>query len=416
VQDSAQPSTYKTSAQPANVSPVVTLRVAEALLEDVDRGVVRLDPYIMAQLGIEAGSVVSIRGSGETVARALPTPHPFWGKRLAQMSGMLRENARATLDDRVRVSLATASPARTVLLAPLEPGRFGAEEVCRIHSSLDGLAVIKGDRVKVTALARSGALFQVVGTEPDGNTVIGDFTDIRIQTPSAPTERVFKVKYEDIGGLEEALLRVRELVELPMKYPEVFAELRIEPPKGILLYGPPGVGKTLIARAVASEVKAHFTHVNGPEIIHNFYGESEAKLREIFEEASREAPSIIFFDELDTIAPKRHEAAGDIERRVVAQLLALMDGLVSRGDVVVIGATNAPELLEPALRHPGRFDREIALTLPNQGERLKILQIHARGMPLTEDVALERLAEVTHGFAGADLAMLCKEAGMRALQ
>jgi transitional endoplasmic reticulum ATPase len=210
--------------------------------------------------------------------------------------------------------------------------------------------------------------------------------------------------------------RVRELVELPMKYPEVFAQLRIEPPRGILLYGPPGTGKTLIARAVASEVKAHFIHLNGPEIIHKFYGESEAKLWEVFDEAQREAPSIIFFDELDAIAPKRHDTSGDVEKRVVAQLLGLMDGLVSRGDVVVIGATNAPELLDPALRRPGRFDREIGINVPNRPGRLTILRIHARGMPLADDVDLERLADVTHGFAGADLAMLCKEAGMRALQ
>ena len=242
-------------------------------------------------------------------------------------------------------------------------------------------------------------------------------TDIRIQDhPRISEPPAYTIKYEDIGGLEEELARIREMIELPMKYPEFFAKLRIEPPKGVLLYGPPGTGKTTIARAVASEVKAHFIRVNGPEIIHKFYGESEAKLREIFEEAQRKAPSIIFLDEIDAIAPKRSEVTGEVEKRVVAQLLALMDGMVSRGAVVVIGATNIPEVLDHALRRPGRFDREVSVRVPNRIGRLQILRIHSRGMPLDDDVDLERLAEVTHGFVGADLEVLCKEAGMRAIQ
>lgn len=394
----------------------IVLRVGEALLDDVDRGIVRLDPYDMSRLHVEAGDVVVLAGRRETAARALPTPHPFWGRRMAQMDGMLRENSQAGLDERVIARRIEAQPARTVLLSPTAPGQFGPEAVREIRTALDRIAVTAGDRVRVTVWSRAGTLFAVVGTEPEGVVVIGGYTDIRIQEASGRRERTFTTKYEDVGGLEEELLRVRELVELPMKFPEVFARLRIDPPKGILLYGSPGSGKTLIARAVASEVKAHFIHLNGPEIIHKFYGESEAKLREVFEEAQREAPSIIFLDELDAIAPKRRDVAGDVEKRVVAQLLALMDGLVSRGNVVVIGATNAPELLDPALRRPGRFDREIPINVPNQNGRLKILRIHARGMPLADDVNLEMLAEVTHGFTGADLAMLCKEAGMRALQ
>ncbi|HMC37966.1 MAG TPA: AAA family ATPase, partial [Actinomycetota bacterium] len=280
-------------------------------------------------------------------------------------------------------------------------------------------AVVYGDQVKVTAFSKQGHLFRVSGTDPDAAVVVGTFTDVRIQkdpVASIAGTQSFKVKYEDIGGLEEELLRVRELVELPLKYPALFARLKIEPPKGVLLYGPPGSGKTLIARAVASEVDAHFIPVDGPEIIHKFYGESEAKLREIFEEAQRRAPSIIFLDELDAIAPKRLDVSGEVEKRVVAQLLALMDGLVRRGEVVVIGASNLPEAIDPALRRPGRFDREIAINVPTRAGRLRVLQIHSRGMPLAEDVDLERLADVTHGFVGADLEALCKEAGMLAVR
>jgi len=257
-----------------------------------------------------------------------------------------------------------------------------------------------------------------VAFEPESDGCIaGAHTDVRIQEQTrAQTAPAYTVKYEDIGGLDTELQRIREMIELPMKYPELFAQLRIEPPKGVLLYGPPGTGKTTIARAVASEVKANFTRINGPEIIHKFYGESEAKLRELFEEAQRKAPSIIFIDEIDAIAPKRSDVAGEVEKRVVAQLLALMDGMVARGEVVVIGATNLPELLDHALRRPGRFDREVVLRVPNRPGRLQILRIHSRGMPLDPDVDLERLAEVTHGFVGADLEVLCKEAGMRSLQ
>jgi transitional endoplasmic reticulum ATPase len=249
--------------------------------------------------------------------------------------------------------------------------------------------------------------------------VAGPYTDVRLKKEPATSlveSPSLRVKYEDIGGLDEELLRVRELVELPLKYPSLFARLKIEPPKGVLLYGPPGSGKTLIARAVASEVKAHFIHVNGPEIIHKFYGESEARLREIFEEAQRRAPAVVFLDEIDAIAPRRQDVSGEVEKRVVAQLLALMDGLVPRGQVVVIGATNLPEAVDPALRRPGRFDREITMNVPTRPGRLRILKIHSRGMPLADDVDLEALAEVTAGYVGADLEVLCKEAGMLALR
>ena len=400
----------------AVTGPRLTLRVGEALLDDVDAGIVRIAPAELERLGVVPGGGVAILGSRTTYARALPLPEEHPGRRLLRMDGVTRENAGVTLNSKVDVAAAPVAFGRTMLIAPLEPVALDAEDVRQIRESLAGRIVVSGDKIKVLAFAKAGHLFRVAGTEPEGPISLNNATDVRIQTAGVAAPQPFKVKYEDIGGLEEVLIRVRELVELPMRYPEAFAHLRIEPPKGVLLYGPPGTGKTLIARAVASEVDANFIHVNGPEIIHKFYGESEAKLRSIFEEAHRKAPSIIFLDELDAIAPKRSDVTGEVEKRVVAQLLASMDGLVSRGQVVVIGATNLPEMLDPALRRPGRFDREISLSAPSRVGRLKILRIHSRGMPLAPEVDLARLAEITHGFVGADLEVLCKEAGMRTLQ
>ena len=394
----------------------ITLRAGEALLEDVDTGVVRIAPAHMEELGAVPGGGIAVIGARTTVARVMPAPAEYHGRHLLQMDGVTRENAGVTLNSKVEVAAVAAPFARTMLIAPLEPLGLDADDVRTIREALSGRVVVMGDKVKVLAFSKTGHLFRVAGTEPDGPVALSNATDVRIQTAGVAEPQPFKVKYEDIGGLEDILVRVRELVELPMRYPEAFAHLRIEPPKGVLLYGPPGTGKTLIARAVASEVEAHFIHVNGPEIIHKFYGESEARLRGIFDEAHRKAPSIIFLDELDAIAPKRSDVTGEVEKRVVAQLLASMDGLVSRGEVVVIGATNLPEMLDPALRRPGRFDREISLSAPSRVGRLKILRIHSRGMPLDADVDLPRLAEITHGFVGADLEVLCKEAGMRALQ
>jgi transitional endoplasmic reticulum ATPase len=393
----------------------IRVRVAEALEGDIDRGVIRLNPADMTHLGAVPGAVVAIKGKRMTVAKAMPASMETARRRAIRMDGIIRDNAGAGLDDWVKVEGVAAAAARELVLAPLDPGSYGPDEVRRLREALAGLAVIKRDKIKVSIFSARGTFFLVISTEPEGPVVLTGATDVRIQTVTATKEKLYHVRYEDVGGLEEAVLRVRELVELPIKYREVLAELRIEAPKGILLYGPPGTGKTLIARAVASEVDAHFIRVDGPEIIHRFYGESEARLREIFEQAQRRAPSIIFLDELDAIAPKRSEVTGEVEKRVVAQLLALMDGLAPRGQVVVIGATNLPEALDPALRRPGRFDREIVIPVPNRTARHKILQIHTRGMPLAADVDLERLAEITHGFVGADLQALSKEAGMRAL-
>ena len=380
--------------------PEASLRVAEALLEDVDTGTVRIDPADLSRIGVLPGDTVLVTGRRSTVARAQPGLPFSSDMHLTQMDGTLRENAQAGLDEKVTVRRVAVRPAETILLALIEASTYGPRDLARLRELLSGLSVTAGDRVKAVLYGRRGHFFKVASTAPEGPVLIGPYTDLRLKSPETGRERPFKVKYEDIGGLEAELQRIREMIELPMKYPDLFARLRIEPPEGILLCGPPGTGKTLIARAVASEVEAHFIHLSGPEIIHKFYGESEAKLREVFDEAQRRAPSIIFLDELDAIAPKRADVVGDVEKRVVAQLLASMDGLVSRGEVVVIGATNLPEVLDPALRRPGRFDREIAISVPSRTGRLKILQIHSRGVPLAPDVDLERLAEITHGLWG----------------
>ena len=394
------------------------LRVMEALLEDVERGIVRISALHMQRLGAEPGDVVVIEGERQSLARVEPLDAGDRAGSIIRMDGLTRENAGVTLDERVCIAPRAVPPAATLLLAPLERASYGPEEVRRVREWLVGRPVVKGDKVTVPLFSRKSSPFIVAAFEPEDLGVVSvAYTDVRIQDQARPgTQKPFTVKYEDIGGLDEELRRIREMIELPIKYPQLFAQLRIEPPKGVLLYGPPGTGKTTIARAVASEVKAHFIRINGPEIIHKFYGESEAKLRELFEEAQRRAPSVIFIDEIDAIAPKRSDVSGEVEKRVVAQLLALMDGMVSRGEVVVIGATNLPELLDHALRRPGRFDREVVVRVPNRPGRLQILRIHGRGMPLAEDVDLERLAEVTHGFVGADLEVLCKEAGMQALK
>ncbi len=397
----------------------LSLRVAEALPKDVGRGLVRLDPQDLERLGIDIGDVVEIAGKRATVARAMPAYAAQRGQSLIQMDGILRANASAALDERVTVCRVAVQPARTVVLAPLEglrtaPGAAQARYLARL---LDGIPVTPGDQVRVDLFGTRAQTFTVVETAPSGPVLIGPATAIRLASEGARQERG-TITYEDIGGLRREIRRIREMIELPLRYPEVFERLGIDPPKGVLLHGPPGCGKTLIARAVANETSAYFTHVNGPEVIDKWYGASEAHLRNIFEEARRHAPAIIFIDEIDAIAPKREEMSGDrqVERRVVAQLLALMDGLESRGNVIVIAATNIPNTLDPALRRPGRFDREIAIGVPDKDGRREILEIHSRGMPLAADVDLEKLAAITHGFVGADTEALCREAAMSALR
>ncbi|MBU0703238.1 MAG: CDC48 family AAA ATPase [Chloroflexi bacterium] len=427
------------------------LRVAEALPKDAGRGLVRLDPQDLERLGGSIGDVVEIAGKRPTVARAMPAYAAQRGQGLIQMDGILRANAGAGLDERVTVRRVEVQPARAVVLAPVEalrtaPGTAQARYLARL---LDGIPVVAGDRVRVDLIGTRAQTFTVAETSPAGPVLIGPATAIRLAGEGAGRERG-AITYEDIGGLRREIHRIREMIELPLRYPEVFERLGIDPPKGVLLHGPPGCGKTLIARTVAQETSAHFIHINGPEVIDKWYGASEKHLRSIFEEASRRAPAIIFVDEVDAIAPKREEMSGDrqVERRVVAQLLALMDGLESRGNVIVIAATNIPNTLDPALRRPGRFDREITIGVPDKDGRREILEIHSRGMPLRlrsgqaladdpstalrhgsgdvpslskeqgseQAVDLERLAAITHGFVGADLEALCREAAMSALR
>jgi transitional endoplasmic reticulum ATPase len=396
--------------------PSISLRVAEARARDVGRGIARVDPTVMSQLGVSTGDVIEIIGKRKTVAICWPGYPEDYGKGIIRIDGYTRRNAGVGIDDKVTIKLAIVKDAEKIVLASTEPLRLiGAEGY--IRQLLEGRAVTKGDYVPVGIMGRTIDFIVTSINPPVDAVIVGPETQIVLSEKVEKTpQEIPRVTYEDIGGLKEAIQKIREMVELPLKHPELFERLGIEPPKGVLLYGPPGCGKTLLAKAVANETDAHFYAINGPEIMSKFYGESEQRLREIFEEAKKNAPSIIFIDEIDAIAPKREEVTGEVEKRVVAQLLALMDGLESRGKVVVLAATNRPNALDPALRRPGRFDREIEIGVPDKQGRLEILQIHTRNMPLAKDVDLNRLAEMTHGFTGADLAALCKEAAMRALR
>lgn len=397
-------------------SAIIELCVAEAPPKDVGRGLVRIDPQAITRLGAAIGDVVRISGTRTTVGRLMPTYSEQRGQGLAQMDGIMRANAGVTLGERVRIERVVAQPARRLILTP-EGGSLPSGMGAHLARLLEGLPILAGDRLRVTLFGARAQSFTVAETQPTGPVLINVGTVIVLSGERSPSASG-TITYEDIGGLGRELRRIREMIELPLRHPEVFARLGIDPPKGVLLYGPPGCGKTLIARAVAAETSAHFIHINGPEIIDRYYGASESNLRNAFEEARRRAPAIIFIDELDAIAPRREDMSGDrqIERRVVAQLLTLMDGLEPRGNVIVIGATNLPNALDPALRRPGRFDREISISVPDAAARREILEIHTRGMPLADDVDLERLARQTHGYVGADLAALCREAAMNALR
>jgi transitional endoplasmic reticulum ATPase len=401
-------------------SEALTLRVAEALTKDVGRAMARLDPQDMSRIGAEVGDIVAIVGKRPTVAKAMPAYPEDRGKGIVQIDGITRENAQTGLGEKVQIRKTEYESASTVILAPITSASAFVTEKDRKYLGrlLEGLAVTQGDKVRATFLGSRYQEFSVVDINPKGAVVIGPLTSIKVKGETTVGKEKTGVTYEDIGGLEKEIQRIREMIELPLKYPELFERLGIQAPKGVLLHGPPGCGKTLIARAVANETDAYFIHVTGPEVIHKFYGESEAHLRAIFDKAKENSPAIIFIDEIDAIASKREEVRGDqqVERRVVAQLLALMDGLKSRGQVIVIGATNIPNVLDPALRRPGRFDREISISIPDRNGRLEILHINTRGMPLAPDVNLEKLAEITHGFVGADLEALCREAAMTVLR
>ena len=411
-EQSANSGSSKGSASSAD-SPL-TLRVTEARVEDVGHAIARLAPGDLLRIGAEPGDVLKITGSTTAVGRAELSDQTHVG--MIQIDGTCRSNCGAGLHEHVTVSLAENQPAVAVRLSPLWLGAAPASIAPdRMLEDLTGVPVVAGCVVRVPTFAKA-VNFQVVRTIPSGPVVIGKRTDIRIVDGEQMPSRAPSVSYEDIGGLEREVARVREIVELPLKYSHVFERLGILAPKGVLLYGPPGTGKTLLARAVAAESRVHFIHLNGPEIMRKFYGESEAKLREVFEEAALRAPAILFIDEIDAVAPKRAEVVGEVEKRVVAQLLSLMDGFVARGHVIVIGATNIPEMLDPALRRPGRLDREIEIGVPNTQARLQILRIHTRAMPLGPDVDLQEIAELSHGFVGADLEALGQEVGMTALR
>ncbi len=398
---------------------VVQLRVEEAERRFAGRCYACLDGETMSKLGITIGDIVEIMGRKRTAAIAWPLRPEDQGREIIRIDGVIRKNAGLSLGEYARVRKADIATARSVTLAPTD-FEIRADEtlVDIIRRQLEGRPLVEGDLIFVTGILIGRPIaFRVVRTAPRGIVRLRPGTALNVLSKPAPEAvGVPRVTYEDIGGLHEEIQRVREMVELPLRHPELFQKLGIEPPKGVLLHGPPGCGKTLLAKAVANESDANFFSINGPEIMSKFYGESEARLREIFKKAQENAPGIIFIDEIDAIAPKRSEVTGEVEKRVVAQLLSLMDGLEARGNVIVIGATNMPEILDPALRRPGRFDREVTIGIPDKKGRLEILQIHTRHMPLAKDVDLKRLAEITHGFTGADLAALCREAAMKCLR
>jgi len=403
----------------------VTLRVASAQHQsEVGLGRARIDTETRRALDVEMGDYIEIVGKRRTAAKVFRASADDEGKCVISIDGMIRSNAGVSIGEKVVVSKADAQPALKIVVAPkIPPGkrvRFGQGVEELFKKGLSNRPLVKGDAIIIPNIALMGGFlpFVVISTQPAGVVVVGSHTELLVKTEpqdAAETPSTTSVTYDDVGGLEDELKRVREIIELPLKHPELFDRLGIDPPKGVLLYGPPGTGKTLIAKAVASEAGANFYSINGPEIMSKYYGQSEEKLREKFEEAEKNAPSIVFIDEIDSIAPKREEVTGETERRVVAQMLTLMDGLGGRGQVIVIGATNREDAIDPALRRPGRFDREIEIGVPTLAGRKEIVQIHTRGMPLDKDVSVDRLAAITHGFVGADIAALAREAAMKCL-
>ncbi|MBA4717670.1 MAG: CDC48 family AAA ATPase [Nitrosopumilus sp.] len=392
----------------------LSLKVLEAYTRDVGRGVARIDYDSMDTLNASTGDVIEIKGKRRTVAKCLPLYPSDEGKGIIRIDGLGRNNSGIAIGDTISVRKIKAVAAEKVVVAPLEA--IPPIDERYLADALESVPLIKGDNVMVPYFG--GRLtFQVIGVTPAADAVlVTQKTVFHIAEKGETLRGVPQVTYEDIGGLTDEIKKVREMIELPLRHPEIFEKLGIEAPKGVLLYGPPGTGKTLLAKAVANESNAHFISISGPEIMSKFYGESEARLREIFKEAREKSPSIIFVDEIDSIAPKREEVTGEVERRVVSQMLSLMDGLEARGKVIVISATNRPNAIDPALRRPGRFDREIEIKVPDKKGRKDILSIHSRNMPLTDDVNIDKLASVSHGYVGADLEYLCKEAAMKCLR
>ena len=399
-----------------------TLKVAEASSRDVGRRIGRVDPKVASEMSLSTGDAIEISAgkNKKTTILHWPAYQEDYGRGLIRIDGYTRNKLEVGINDTVDIRRVETKEAQQITLAPTEPLRIlGAEEY--LASFLEGQLVTKGDVVPLNVMGQRIDLV-VISTGPGGPVIISQKTEVIVSEESAEAVAAARegdipsITYEDIGGLRDEVTKVREMIELPLRHPELFRRLGVEAPKGVILHGPPGTGKTLLAKAVANETNASFYTIGGPEIMSKYYGESEERLRNVFQEAQKNAPSIIFIDELDSIAPKREEVSGEVERRIVAQLLSLMDGLKARGKVVVIGATNRINAIDPALRRPGRFDREIELGVPDRDGRLDILQIHTRGMPLEKDVNLERLADITHGFVGADLHALAKEAAIRALR
>ncbi|NMB66999.1 CDC48 family AAA ATPase [Candidatus Woesearchaeota archaeon] len=438
------------------IDKTIQLKVVEAMQDDVYKGIARIDAEVMRELGIKKGDIILIKGGRETVAivdRAYPADI---GERIIRIDGILRKNSKSGIGDLVSVSKAEVKEAKKIVIAPAQKDILVQGDPESLKKGLLGRAVLKGDIVVLGGVQRRrdvmsefgdlndifgdlnslfGGLsgfeglgnlgggvtqlkFLIVSTTPNQPVIISENTEVSLNSKAVDIsdEKIPEITYEDIGGLSEEIKKIRELVEIPMKHPEIFERLGIEPPKGILLHGPPGTGKTLLAKAVANESEANFILLNGPEIMSKFYGESEKKIRDIFDEAEKTAPAIIFIDEIDAIAPKREDVQGEVERRVVSQLLTMMDGLKSRGKVVVIGATNRINAIDEALRRPGRFDRELEISVPSKEGRLQILKIHTRNMPFDKDVNLEEIASLTHGFVGADLQALTKETAMVVLR
>ena len=403
----------------------VTLKVARAHHQsEVGLGRARVDSITRKKLNADVGDIIEILGKKKTAAKIFRAANEDEGLGVIRIDGMIRGNAGVSIGEKVVVTKAETQIAQKIIVAPKIPQgkrvRFGQGVEGLFKKGLLNRAVVKGDEIIIPNIALMGGFlpFVVVSTTPSGVVQVTEATELAVKTEPVEVTQIERpsATYEDIGGLEDELQRIREMIELPLKHPEIFGRLGIDPPKGVLLYGPPGTGKTLIARAVANEAGANFYAIQGPEIMSKFYGQSEERLRGLFTEAEKNAPSVLFIDELDSIAPKRDEVQGEVERRVVAQLLTLMDGLTARGNVIVIAATNREEAIDPALRRPGRFDREIEIGVPTAAGRQEIMQIHTRGMPLEENVQMDHIAKITHGFVGADLASLAREAAMKCLR
>ena len=435
----------------AEKKPEIRLNVAEALQDDAYKGIARLDAEVMRELGIRRGDVILIKGNRETVAIADRAYPADVGEGIIRIDGILRRNAKVSIGDIVTLKKADVKEAKKIMIAPAQKGIMVQADPENLKRGLLGRTLIKGDIVVLGGVQRRRDLFSemglgsgfgdmfgeelnnvfgnlggaiaqikfvVVTSNPNQPVIITENTEVALNPKAvdmSDSEKIPEITYEDIGGLTEEIKKIREMVEIPIKHPEIFQKLGVEAPKGVLLHGPPGTGKTLLAKAVANESEANFILLNGPEVMSKFYGESEKKIRDIFEEAEKTAPTIIFIDELDAVAPKREDVSGEVERRVVSQILTVMDGLKSRGKVIVIGATNRVNAVDPALRRPGRFDREIEVGVPDKKGRLSILKIHTRGMPL-KGVKLEDIASLTHGFVGADLEALAKESAMNVLR